>query len=50
MFLLDTNVCIFIIKRKYEKVIEKIKRNRKNGLYVSSITLAELEFGIENAD
>jgi len=50
MFLLDTNMCIFIIKKKHEKVLEQLKKNRKKGLYISSITLAELEFRIENAD
>jgi len=49
MFMLDTNICIFIIKKKYEKVLEHLKKNRQAGLCVSSITLAELEFGIENA-
>jgi len=49
MFMLDTNICIFIIKKRHEKVLEKIRRNRNKGLYISSITLAELEFGIENA-
>jgi len=50
MFLLDTNICIFIIKGKNSKVLDNLKKNRKKGLYISSITLAELEFGIENAD
>ena len=49
MFLLDTNMCIFIIKKKHENVLKQLKKNRKKGLYISSITLAELEFGIENA-
>jgi tRNA(fMet)-specific endonuclease VapC len=47
--MLDTNMCIFIIKKKYENVLEKLKKNRKKGLCISSITLAEMEFGIENA-
>ena len=50
MFLLDTNICIFIIKGKNSKVLDNLKKNKKKGLYISSITLAELEFGIENAD
>jgi tRNA(fMet)-specific endonuclease VapC len=50
MFLLDTNICIFIIKKKIETVLKNLKKNRKKGLYISSITLAELEFGIENAN
>jgi tRNA(fMet)-specific endonuclease VapC len=47
--MLDTNMCIFIIKKKYEKVLEQLEKNRKKGLCISSITLAEMEFGIENA-
>jgi len=49
MYLFDTNMCIFIIKNKFPGLIEKVKRNRKKGLVISSITLAEMEFGIENA-
>ena len=50
MFLFDTSMCIFLIKRKDAKVIEQVKNNREKGLFISSITLAELEFGIENAN
>jgi len=50
MFMLDTNMCIFIIKKKYEKVLQQLSKNRKKGLCISSITLAEMEFGIENAE
>ena len=49
MYLFDTNMCIFIIKKKYPSVMEKLKKNRKKGLNISSITLAEMEYGIENA-
>jgi tRNA(fMet)-specific endonuclease VapC len=49
MFLLDTNICIFIIKKKKPKVLEHLRKNIQNGLYVSSITLAEMEYGIENS-
>ena len=50
MYMLDTNMCIFIIKKKNSNVLEQLKKNRKKGLFISSITLAELEFGIENAN
>ncbi len=50
MYMLDTNICIYIIKKKTETVLSKLKRNRKKGLYISTITLAELEFGNANAD
>ena len=49
MYLLDTNICIFIIKKKFPKIMDELKKNCQKGLYLSSITLAELEFGIENA-
>jgi tRNA(fMet)-specific endonuclease VapC len=48
--MLDSNICIFIIKNKNEKVLKQLKQNRQKGLCISSITLAEMEFGIENAE
>jgi len=50
VFLLDTNICIFIIKNKYGNVLKHLKKKKNKGLHISSITLAELEFGIENAN
>ena len=50
MYMLDTNMCILIIKKKYENVLVKLRKNRQRGLCISSVTLAELEFGVENAD
>jgi len=49
MYMLDTNICIYIIKKKTENVLNQLKQNRKKGLYISTITLAELEFGNANA-
>jgi len=49
MFMLDTNICIYIIKKKPESVLRHIKRKKDKGLFISAITLAELEFGIENS-
>jgi tRNA(fMet)-specific endonuclease VapC len=47
--MLDTNMCIYIINKKSQKILERLKQNKENGLYISTITLAELEFGIENS-
>ena len=49
MYMLDTNICIYIIKKKTDGILEQVKKKRKNGLYISSITLAELEFGNANS-
>jgi tRNA(fMet)-specific endonuclease VapC len=48
--MMDTNICIYIIKKKTENVLGKLKQNWEKGLYISTITLAELEFGNANAD
>jgi len=50
MYMLDTNTCIYLIKKKTENILNKLKQHKENGIYISSITLAELEFGIANAD
>lgn len=49
-YMLDTNICIYAIKRKPEQVFTRIKENLGNGLCISSITLAELEHGIAKSD
>jgi tRNA(fMet)-specific endonuclease VapC len=49
MFLLDTNICIYAIKKKPESLLKKISANWRNGICISSLTIAELEFGIANS-
>jgi len=49
MFMLDTNICIYLIKKRSEKALNQLARNRHSRLCISGISLAELEFGIENA-
>ena len=50
MYLLDTNICIYIIKRKPQEVLTTLKEKSKSGIAVSSLTVAELEYGIEKSD
>lgn len=45
-YMLDTNMCIYAQKNN-PQVIEKIKNNFQYGVTISSITLAELEFGVQ---
>ncbi|MDR1147484.1 MAG: type II toxin-antitoxin system VapC family toxin [Spirochaetaceae bacterium] len=47
--MLDTNMCIYIIKKKTEYVLKELQNKRKAGLAISTITLAELEYGNENS-
>lgn len=44
-FLLDTNICIYIIKRKPLSVISRFKTFQASDIFISSITIAELEYG-----
>lgn len=46
MYLLDTNICIYIIKKKPVDVLKTLKTKSKKDIYVSSITIAELEYGV----
>jgi tRNA(fMet)-specific endonuclease VapC len=45
-YMLDTNICIYIIKRKPTDVIERFRQTRISQVGISSITLSELEYGI----
>ena len=44
-YLLDTNTCIYIIKKRPEQVIKRLRNTRISEVGVSSITLSELEYG-----
>jgi tRNA(fMet)-specific endonuclease VapC len=45
-YLLDTNICIYIIKKKPEAVIKKFTKLRPGSIAISSITLSELYYGV----
>jgi tRNA(fMet)-specific endonuclease VapC len=45
-YILDTNICIYIIKQKPEKVFERFNELTLGEVCISSITLAELQFGV----
>ncbi|MEA1958573.1 MAG: type II toxin-antitoxin system VapC family toxin [Chloroflexota bacterium] len=45
-YLLDTNICIYLIKNKPRKLLDKIYKTLLNEIAVSSVTIAEMEYGI----
>jgi tRNA(fMet)-specific endonuclease VapC len=49
-YMLDTNICIYIIKEKPKKVINKFHTLDIGDICISSITLAELEYGVEKSN
>jgi tRNA(fMet)-specific endonuclease VapC len=46
--MLDTNICIYLLKH-IPKIISAFASKKKHGASISSITLAELEFGVWNS-
>jgi tRNA(fMet)-specific endonuclease VapC len=46
MYMLDTNICIYIIKRKPQAVIERFRTLKPSEICISSVTFAELEYGV----
>ncbi len=48
MYMLDTNICIYVLKNHSDKLRRKFKAIKN--ICISSITYGELCFGIENGD
>ena len=48
-YLLDTNICIYIINKKPEKVISKLRKFKPGDMGVSIITLSELQKGVSKS-
>ena len=47
--LLDTNICIAMIRDRNENVINRIRSCRRGEIGISVVTLAELNFGAEKS-
>lgn len=45
MYMLDTNICIYIIKKKPASVLKRFQKTRISNIGISSITLSELVYG-----
>lgn len=48
--LLDTDICIYAINRKQPETLARIKNYQIGEVGISSITYAELRFGVENSN
>ncbi|QUS62157.1 type II toxin-antitoxin system VapC family toxin [Synechocystis sp. PCC 7339] len=48
-YLLDTNICIYLIKKKPLQVLAKLQALEVSEVGISSITLAELEYGVSKS-
>lgn len=48
-YLLDTNICIYIINEKPKKVLKKFEQYPVHEFGIPSITHAELQYGVEKS-
>lgn len=47
-YLLDTNICIYLLKGQFN-INEKVKKVVAENCFLSEITIAEMKFGVENS-
>ena len=45
-YLFDTNICIYLINQKIEYLIDRVEEYGIENIGISSLTIAELEYGI----
>lgn len=48
-YLLDTNICIHVIKKRLPKTVAKFQSLRVGDVGISAITYAELEYGVAHS-
>jgi tRNA(fMet)-specific endonuclease VapC len=48
-YLLDTNICIFLMRGR-TGLTQRTKRERIKDLFISEVTLAEMKFGVAKSD
>jgi tRNA(fMet)-specific endonuclease VapC len=48
-YLLDTNICIYLINERPKRVRERFRRLAANEVGVSSVSVAELAFGVSKS-
>ena len=49
-YMLDTNICIYVIKNKPVSVFQNFRKHQSEGLCISAVTLAELAHGVEKSE
>lgn len=49
MYMLDTNICIYIIKKRPSSVLGHFQQIAAESLCISVITLAELQYGVDKS-
>jgi tRNA(fMet)-specific endonuclease VapC len=50
ILMLDTNICIAIIKQKSKEILQKFGAYQVGDICISSVTLAELRYGVAKSE
>ena len=45
-YLLDTNICIYLIKQKSAHILNRFRAEKPDSIGISAITVAELQYGV----
>ncbi len=49
MYMLDTDICVYVIKKRPANLLKKFNAIPPNDLCISTITYAELQYGVERS-
>lgn len=50
LYMLDTNICIFLIKRRSDELMHRMRVFRTGEIGVSVVTVAELQYGVSKSE
>ena len=48
-YLLDTNICVFVIRKKSKHALQRLRQHPAGVVGISTITLAELRYGADKS-
>ncbi len=48
-YLLDTNICVYLIKKRPPEVLDRFRRHSPQDVAISTITLFELQYEVEKS-
>ena len=49
-YLLDTNMCVFVIRQKSPLVLQRLRQHQAGDVGISTVTLAELRYGADKSN
>lgn len=50
LYMLDTNICIYLIKKRSDELLNRMRVFRTSEIGVSVVTVAELQYGVSKSE